>query len=95
MTEQVATNVRFPREQWRALKLLALEEGKSMGQVLREALARSLATSPLSDKKQEPLSLHPQNPFRALIDLGASGVTNGASDHDRILYGKSKSEWKR
>ncbi len=36
----VATNIRFPRDEYRELKLLALSEGKSAAGIIREAVKR-------------------------------------------------------
>lgn len=94
MTDHVSTNVRLPREQWRALKMRAFEEGKSMGQVLRELLERSFAPQEASIKKSAVKKRGSKGRFSSMIGLGASGVSDGGARHDEALYGRPKSEWK-
>lgn len=47
--QTVATNIRFPKEDYLALRLLALSEGKSTAALIREAAGayRKLKTAPV------------------------------------------------
>jgi len=92
--DYVSTNIRLPREQLKTLKHKAVEEGKSMGQVLREALSRGLEsrTHPLSPPKIPMLKQ--ASPFAKIVSLGDSGERDSGVNHDKYLYGKAKSEWK-
>ena len=90
--EYVSTNVRLPRELLKNLKLKAVEEEKSMGEVLRDILEKALASQNqkiLSKKKEK------KNPFTKIIGLGASGVSDGGVNHDYYLYGLPKNQWKK
>lgn len=97
--EYVSTNVRLPKPLLKNLKLKAVEEEKSMGEVLREALARGLNTSPDTDKPSGRKRMAPpprrKHPLCKIIGLGASGVTDGGTNHDKYLYGLSKNQWKK
>lgn len=94
MRDFVSTNVRLPHEDLKALKLRAVEEGKSMGQTLREILARGLVTTPTSSIPPAEKRLGKKNPLSGVARLGTSGVRDGALNHDKYLYGKPKALWK-
>ena len=94
MSELISTNIRLPQEYIRELKLRAIGERKSMGQLFREAMAEFLGFSDLSKKKTKSVSTDKTHPLASLAALGESGIRDSARTHDQHLYGKSKSAWK-
>jgi len=92
--DYVSTNIQLPREQLKLLKHKAVEEGKSMGQVVRELLSRGLSGKGTVTPQGGTLKIPEKSPFAAIIGLGRSGVTDESHEHDKYLYGKPKSEWK-
>lgn len=78
----ITTNIRFNSELHKKLKLRAAEEGKSLGEVVREATAAYLYTSKVNEKGTE-LS---EDPLFGIVGIGRSGVQDGSDEHDRYLY---------
>ncbi len=102
MSEYVTTNIRLPKEVYREMKHRALEEEKSLAQVIRESIVeylaepqaakrRALAEETPIDWDNDPLSLIGTDPVMA-------DVTDGSVNHDLYLYGplseKAKAEIK-
>ena len=83
MAVTVATNIRLPEDLLKALKYRAIEEKKSMNQMIREAIEMSLAAIPCPEGAQE-------DPFEDVFGIARSGVRDASSKHDRYLYGKKK-----
>jgi hypothetical protein len=91
MTEWVTTNIRLPKELHRALKQRALEEEKSLADVLREAAAQYLV-----DVKEQESVLPPGMTWEEFDNdplwlIGTTGtvadVSDAAANHDLYLYG--------
>ena len=85
MTEYVVMNIRLPKHFHNELKRLAIEENKSLEQVLRAAVAQYLDSPTSSSQHQianddDPLWLIGTDP----VDLG---VTDASVNHDLYLYG--------
>jgi hypothetical protein len=81
MSTTMATNIRLPEDLLKALKYRAIEEKKSMNQIIREAIEMSLAAvsrSPGPDK----------DAFEEVIGIAKSGIKDASSKHDRYLYGR-------
>jgi len=78
-----ATNIRLPEELLKALKYRAIEEKKSVNQLIREAIEQTL-TLPTRKKDQG------EDSFDRVIGIAKSSTKDGASKHDRYLYGKNK-----
>lgn len=79
MSTMMATNIRLPEDLLKALKYRAIEEKKSMNQLIREAIEMSLGTvSPGPDK----------DAFEEVIGIAKSGIKDASSKHDRYLYGR-------
>lgn len=78
-----ATNIRLPEELLKALKYRAIEEKKSVNQLIREAIEQTL-TLPTRKKEQG------EDPFDRVIGIAKSSTRDGSSNHDRYLYGKTK-----
>jgi metal-responsive CopG/Arc/MetJ family transcriptional regulator len=83
MSATVATNIRLPEDLLRTLKYRAIEEKKSMNQIIREAIEMSLAVSPQSGERDK-------DPFEDVIGIARSGIKDASSKHDRYLYGRKQ-----
>ncbi len=83
MPTNVATNIRLPEDILKALKYKAIEENKSVNQLIREAIEISL-TAPVQPKKRS------KDPFDNVIGIAKSGIKDGSSKHDHYIYGKRK-----
>lgn len=79
MPSTVATNIRLPEELLKALKHRAVEERKSVSQMIREAIEMSLNSA---QKPEEP----EKDAFEEVIGIGRSGIKDGSSKHDQYLY---------
>ncbi len=83
MSTKVATNIRLPEDLLKTLRHRAIEEKKSMNQLIREAIEMSLAAAPRPEE-------HEKDPFEDVIGIAKSGVKDASSKHDRYLYGRKK-----
>jgi len=83
MSTTIATNIRLPEEVLKALKYKAIEEKKSVNQLIREAVEMFLIVSVQPEK-------HGKDPFENVIGIAQSGIRDGSVKHDRYLYGKKK-----
>ena len=83
MAVTVATNIRLPEETLKALKYKAIEEKKSVNQLIREAVELSLAAETQTER-------HGKDPFNEIIGIAKSGIKDASTKHDRYLYGKKK-----
>ena len=50
MSATIATNIRLPEDLLKALKYRAIEEKKSVNQLIREAIEMSLAAAPQAEE---------------------------------------------
>jgi len=82
MSDYITTNVRLPREVLKALKHKAVEENKSMSQLIREAILKMVAHK---DKKTSPVE---KDPLHKIVAMAKSGIKDGSEHHDLYLYGK-------
>ena len=83
MSTNVATNIRLPEEVLKALKYKAIEERKSLNQIIREAIEMSLI-APVQDKKVA------KDPLENIIGIAKSGIKDGSVKHDSYIYGIKK-----
>ena len=81
MSTTVATNIRLPEELLKALKHRAVEERKSLNQMIREAIEVALHSAPNSKEPEK-------DAFEEVIGIGRSGIKDGSSKHDQYLYGR-------
>lgn len=79
----VATNIRLPEEVLKALKYKAIEEKKSVNQLIREAIEESLAISYEPERKGK-------DSFDTIIGIAKSGIKDASTRHDKYLYSKRK-----
>lgn len=83
MSTSIATNIRLPEEVLKELKYKAIEEKKSVNQLIREAIEASLS-APVKPER------YAKDPFEDVIGIVKSGIKNGSTKHDRYLYGKRR-----
>ncbi len=83
MPATIATSIRLPEELLRALKYRAIEEKKSVNQLIREAIEMSLAVAPESGEREK-------DPLEDVIGIARSGIKDASSKHDRYLYGRKQ-----
>ncbi|MBI4584450.1 MAG: ribbon-helix-helix protein, CopG family [Planctomycetes bacterium] len=77
------TNLRLPKEMLKRLKLKAVEEGKSVSQLIREAIETYIFGRGHAAK----MNLR-SDPLKKIVGLCRSGRRDGSTAHDRYLYGK-------
>jgi hypothetical protein len=75
--------IRLPEELLKALKYRAIEEKKSVNQIIREAIEMSLAATPQPEERE-------MDPFEDMIGIARSGIKDASSKHDRYLYGAKR-----
>ena len=91
MTEYVTTNIRLPKDLYREIKHRALEDEKSLAQIIRESVMQYLAAPEVAESRTEeaeavddwendPLWLIGTDPVMA-------DVTDASVNHDLYLYG--------
>lgn len=85
MSEYVTTNIRLPREILRSLKLLAVEEEKSVSQLIRECVSSRLGPPGGTEDEFET------DPFFEAGPPGSGGRKRGSENHDELLYGVRRS----
>ncbi|MEW6087356.1 MAG: CopG family transcriptional regulator [bacterium] len=83
MSTNIATNIRLPEEVLKALKYRAIEEKKSVNQIIREAVEKFLA-SVVETKKYK------NDPLENIIGIAESGIRDGSRNHDYYLYKKKR-----
>jgi metal-responsive CopG/Arc/MetJ family transcriptional regulator len=83
MSTKIATNIRLPEDLLKTLRHRAIEEKKSMNQLIREAIEMSLALAPQSEERK-------RDSFEGVIGIARSGIKDASSKHDRYLYGRKK-----
>lgn len=80
MSSKVATHIRLPEEILKMLKYKAIEERKSVNQLIQEAIERDLGV-------QTPARTDAPDSFDSLIGSVRSGAADGSVSHDDYLYG--------
>jgi hypothetical protein len=78
MSTTVATNIRLPEKLLKALKHRAVEERKSLNQMIREAIEAALHSVPHTKGPEK-------DAFEEVIGIGRSGIKDGSSRHDQYL----------
>ena len=79
----VTTNVRFDQDSYKRLKFLAVEERKSLAQLIREAVDKVYGVPKRSRSQRD---WHEDSFFHA-VGICATGIADGAVRHDRDIYG--------
>lgn len=84
--DYITTNIRIPRSWHREFKRQAIEEDKSLGELIREILAKQRAKYSLANHGRRPIS-YKDDPIWKLpkyaIDLGDPTLS---SNVDKIVY---------
>jgi plasmid stability protein len=83
MSATIATNIRLPEDLLKALKYRAIEERKSVNQIIREAIEISLAAASQPEERKK-------DPFEDVIGIARSGIKDASSKHDHYLYGRKR-----
>ncbi len=83
MSSLVATNIRVPEEILKELKYRAIEEKKSVNQLVREAIEKYLSI-------QKQPEIYEKDPFEKVIGSVKSGIKDGSVKHDQYLYGRKR-----
>ena len=83
MPATIATNIRLPEGLLKALKYRAIEEKKSVNQLIREAIEMSLAATPQPEERE-------MDPLEDMIGIARSGIKDASSKHDHYLYGAKR-----
>jgi hypothetical protein len=78
MSMTIATNIRLPEDLLKALKYKAIEEKKSMNQLIREAIEISLADVPRSQEREK-------DSFEDVIGIAKSGIKDDDSVKSRKM----------
>lgn len=80
-----ATNIRLPRKTIDQLKIMAVQEGKSMARLILEAIEKvyHIGTHLSADSSSK------DDPFYKVVGIGSSGIKDGSIRHDRDIYGAS------
>lgn len=79
----VTTNVRFDQDSYTRLKFLAVEEQKSLAQLIREAVDKVYGVPKRAASKKD----WQKDPFFHTVGICATGMADGAVRHDRDIYG--------
>ena len=82
MPDYITTNIRLPRELLKVLKHKAVEENKSVSQLIREAILK------LMNHKDEKVLPIEKDPLHKIVAIAKSGIKDGSVHHDHYLYGK-------
>lgn len=91
---EIRTQIYLDKAQHEALKQKAAQKSTSMAQIIREAVAVYLAQSEAEDDFDwEAYENDPIWKIREIAEeLGPSGTSDGAINHDHYLYGFDKVE---
>jgi hypothetical protein len=92
MIEYVTTNIRLPKVMYERAKKLALEENKSLAQVVRESLVEYLVEPKpqiafVSDEEFDDPIFHIAELTRPEEVIGGDRPTDTSVRHDYYLYG--------
>ena len=91
MTEYVTTNIRLPKDLYRQVKRRALDEEKSLAQLIRESIVEYLAEPQVAEPRslgEDTLLAWETDPLWLIgTDTTIADVTDGSVNHDLYLYG--------
>lgn len=77
----ITTNIRLPKDVLKKLKHKAVEDNKSVSQLIRDVIQNFLLNN------QEEAN-HKEDSFSNIIGIAKSGPSDGSIKHDFYLYGK-------
>lgn len=87
MQGEVSTNIRIPEDKWKAIKVKAAQEGRSMKDLILEGIAVVLG-------REEPIDQEGPSGKDLLLEFSgrvALNIPDGSSQHDRYLSRPGKS----
>jgi len=86
----VSTNLRFPRERLKELRIRAAQEGISLAELVREAVDAHLGYARQKKRKAKTLEeAFPNDPFFKIIGrIKGKGHPDGSVNHDKYIYDK-------
>lgn len=91
MIEYVTTNIRLPKELHRELKRRAVDEDKSLSQIIRESVVQYLVATPINvdeETTRHMLEAWQNDPIWTIGgEAVVADVTDGSLNHDDYLYG--------
>ncbi len=91
MAEYVTTNIRLPKDIYRKIKHRALEEEKSLAQIIRESVVQYLVgpqtAAPRIDESLTPDDWENDPLWLIGTDPVMADVTDASVNHDFYLYG--------
>jgi predicted transcriptional regulator len=91
MTEYVTTNIRLPKDLYREIKHRALEEEKSLAQIIRESVMQYLAAPEVAESRTAEAEAVDDWENDSLWLIGTdpvmADVTDASVNHDLYLYG--------
>jgi predicted DNA-binding protein len=91
MTEYVTTNIRLPKDLYREIKHRALEEEKSLAQIIRESVMQYLAAPEVAESRAAEAEAVDDWENDSLWLIGTdpvmADVTDASVNHDLYLYG--------
>ena len=82
--DYVATNIRFPKQRLQELKLCAVRQHQSLASLIRDAVEQVYGGPPPKAKSLKELH---KDPLFSIVGICDSGITDGAREHDRDIYG--------
>lgn len=83
MQRDISTNIRIPEEIWKAIKIRAAEQGRSMKDLILEGV-RIILEKKADQSTQGRSSL--KDLFLEFSGKIESDVTDGSTEHDRYIY---------
>lgn len=87
--EFVTTNLRLRKRRLQELKLIALSEGESLAELIRQAIDAYLGYSKKRKGKHRDIDDFKKDPFFEVVGLSNDTVTDGSVHHDYYIYGKT------
>lgn len=90
MTEHITTNIRLPKDLYRQAKRRALEEEKSLAQLIRESVAQYLTAT--TETETGPKMWENDPLWLIGTDGTVADVTDASMRHDDYLYGPLSDE---
>lgn len=84
MQRDISTNIRIPEEIWRAVKIKAAEQGRSMKDLILEGMriVLNIKADQLPEKGRSSL----RDLFLEFSGKVGTDVTDGSTEHDRYIY---------
>lgn len=84
MQKEVSTNIHLPVDVWKAVKVKAAQEGKSMKQLVLEGLSYVLKRKEKKEAGKDSL----RELLLKYAGTMTTGLTDGSVNHDKYIYDK-------